>query len=197
MADYINPTTSTTGTEGDDTFAFTQPIVQPITVNGAGGHDRLFFDDGGFADKTFRIREANGQFHAETWTQSFESKLNYTGFEDLEMTGSVQDDLFDLRFTTGFGSTNVALHAGDGDDLGDELWLYFQGISDALTFTVAADGTVEAVSVKDSRGFAVGVQWHPEYWVKSDSASAKIFRAFGDAVRQHAATRAGVRTAAE
>jgi putative glutamine amidotransferase len=62
---------------------------------------------------------------------------------------------------------------------------------------VAADGTVEAVSVKDSRGFAVGVQWHPEYWVKSDSASAKIFRAFGDAVRQHAATRAGVRTAAE
>ena len=62
---------------------------------------------------------------------------------------------------------------------------------------VAADGTVEAVSVKDSRGFAVGVQWHPEYWVNSDSASATIFRAFGDAVRLHAAAKAGVRTAAE
>ena len=48
---------------------------------------------------------------------------------------------------------------------------------------VAEDGTVEAVSVKDARAFAVGVQWHPEYWVKSDSNSAKIFRAFGDAVR--------------
>jgi putative glutamine amidotransferase len=33
---------------------------------------------------------------------------------------------------------------------------------------VAEDGTVEAVSVKDSRAFAVGVQWHPEYWVNSD-----------------------------
>lgn len=62
---------------------------------------------------------------------------------------------------------------------------------------VAADGTVEAVSVRDARGFAVGVQWHPEYWVSSDSASLKIFRAFGDAVRLHAAARASVRTAAE
>jgi putative glutamine amidotransferase len=62
---------------------------------------------------------------------------------------------------------------------------------------VAEDGTVEAVSVKDAPAFAVGVQWHPEYWVKSDSNSARIFRAFGDAVRAHAADRLGVRTAAE
>ncbi|WP_348253369.1 gamma-glutamyl-gamma-aminobutyrate hydrolase family protein, partial [Salmonella enterica] len=54
---------------------------------------------------------------------------------------------------------------------------------------VAEDGTVEAVSVRDSRGFAVGVQWHPEYWVRSDDNSARIFRAFGDAVRAHAAAR--------
>ncbi len=61
----------------------------------------------------------------------------------------------------------------------------------------AADGTVEAVSVKDSAGFAVGVQWHPEYWVHSDSASAKIFRAFGDAARDYATSRLGIRSAAE
>ncbi len=30
----------------------------------------------------------------------------------------------------------------------------------------AEDGTVEAVSVRDSAGFAVGVQWHPEYWAQ-------------------------------
>lgn len=62
---------------------------------------------------------------------------------------------------------------------------------------VAEDGTVEAVSVKDARAFAVGVQWHPEYWVKSDSVSQKVFRAFGDAVRQHAAVRLAARSAAE
>ncbi|EKF42465.1 gamma-glutamyl-gamma-aminobutyrate hydrolase [Nitratireductor indicus C115] len=54
---------------------------------------------------------------------------------------------------------------------------------------VAGDGTIEAVSVKDAPAFAVGVQWHPEYWVKSDEDSARIFRAFGDAVRAHAARR--------
>jgi putative glutamine amidotransferase len=62
---------------------------------------------------------------------------------------------------------------------------------------VAEDGTVEAVSVRDSRAFAVGVQWHPEYWVKSDSASQKVFKAFGDAVRAHATARLGARAAAE
>ena len=62
---------------------------------------------------------------------------------------------------------------------------------------VAADGTVEAVSVRDSQAFAVGVQWHPEYWVNSDDISQKIFRAFGDAVRSHAEIRGGMRTAAE
>jgi len=62
---------------------------------------------------------------------------------------------------------------------------------------VAEDGTVEAVSVRDSRAFAVGVQWHPEYWVTSDDASARIFRAFGEAARVHAAARSGARTAAE
>ncbi len=62
---------------------------------------------------------------------------------------------------------------------------------------IAEDGTVEAVSVRDSRAFAVGVQWHPEYWVKSDDASLRIFRAFGDAARAHAAAKSGIRTAAE
>lgn len=62
---------------------------------------------------------------------------------------------------------------------------------------VAEDGTVEAVSVKNSRAFAVGVQWHPEYWVHSDNASAKVFKAFGDAVRLHTTERTVGRPAAE
>ncbi|MDM9625730.1 gamma-glutamyl-gamma-aminobutyrate hydrolase family protein [Rhizobium sp. S152] len=54
---------------------------------------------------------------------------------------------------------------------------------------VAEDGTVEAVSVIDAKAFAVGVQWHPEYWAETDKPSNQIFTAFGDAVRQYAATR--------
>jgi putative glutamine amidotransferase len=52
---------------------------------------------------------------------------------------------------------------------------------------VAEDGTVEAVSVMGSKAFAVGVQWHPEYWVGSDQVSNRLFAAFGDAVRAYAA----------
>ena len=55
---------------------------------------------------------------------------------------------------------------------------------------VAQDGTVEAVSVIDAPGFAVGVQWHPEYLVATDNNSRLIFEAFGEAVRKHAAKRA-------
>ena len=62
---------------------------------------------------------------------------------------------------------------------------------------VAEDGTIEAVSARNSVAFAVGVQWHPEYWAGSDTTSARIFKAFGDAVREHAAKRAAVRNAAE
>lgn len=47
----------------------------------------------------------------------------------------------------------------------------------------AEDGTIEAVSVIDANGFAIGVQWHPEYWASSDATSRKLFEAFGDAVR--------------
>lgn len=60
----------------------------------------------------------------------------------------------------------------------------------------AEDGTIEAISVIGSKAFAVGVQWHPEYWVKSDDVSARILRAFGDAARARAAART-MRIAAE
>jgi putative glutamine amidotransferase len=53
----------------------------------------------------------------------------------------------------------------------------------------APDGTIEAVSVISAKAFAVGVQWHPEYWAKSDAPSGKILAAFGEAVRQHRTAR--------
>lgn len=114
--------------------------------------------------------------------------------------GDSQDERFALRQTVSikpgsclagvFGAGDIlvnSVHRQAVDRLGPKLRVE----------AVAGDGTVEAVSVRDSRAFAVGVQWHPEYWANSDDNSARIFRAFGDAVRLHAAAKAGVRTAAE
>ena len=53
----------------------------------------------------------------------------------------------------------------------------------------APDGTIEAVSVRAARNFALGVQWHPEYWVTSDAPSRALFAAFGAAIRERAAAR--------
>ncbi|AMX96323.1 MULTISPECIES: gamma-glutamyl-gamma-aminobutyrate hydrolase family protein [Mesorhizobium] len=105
----------------------------------------------------------------------------------IHQTISIKPDSC-LAGVFGAGDIKVnSLHRQAIDRLGSKLQVE----------AVATDGTVEAVSVRDARAFAVGVQWHPEYWVKSDSNSVKIFRAFGDAVRLHAAAKAGARAAAE
>lgn len=76
--------------------------------------------------------------------------------------------------------------------------LHRQGIgrlAPGLTVEATAeDGTIEAVSVADARAFALGVQWHPEYWAASDAPSRKLFEAFGAAVRDFAG---GLRSAAQ
>ena len=53
----------------------------------------------------------------------------------------------------------------------------------------ADDGTIEAVTVKDHPGFALGVQWHPEWDFQKHPLYAAIWRAFGDATRKHLASR--------
>ena len=71
------------------------------------------------------------------------------------------------------------MHRQAIDRLGDHL----------VVEAVAEDGTIEGVSVRNAKAFAVGVQWHPEFWVGKDTPSSQIFAAFGDAVRQHQTTR--------
>ena len=47
----------------------------------------------------------------------------------------------------------------------------------------ASDGTPEALFIKDSKGFSLAVQWHPEWNASLDPVSGPIFRAFGKALR--------------
>lgn len=56
---------------------------------------------------------------------------------------------------------------------------------------VADDGTIEAVSVRDAPGFALAVQWHPEWHVRENPYSRRLFAAFGDAIRARATARPG------
>ncbi len=69
-----------------------------------------------------------------------------------------------------------SLHNQGIDKLGDRL----------VVEATAPDGTIEAVRVADAPGFAVGVQWHPEYDFETDRVSRAIFASFGAAVRARA-----------
>ncbi|MEB0043252.1 MULTISPECIES: gamma-glutamyl-gamma-aminobutyrate hydrolase family protein [unclassified Pseudomonas] len=53
----------------------------------------------------------------------------------------------------------------------------------------APDGLIEAISVEAGAGFALGVQWHPEWQVTSNPHYLAIFQAFGDACRTRATLR--------
>ena len=60
----------------------------------------------------------------------------------------------------------------------------------------AEDGTIEAVRVAEIPGFAMGIQWHPEWMVPADPASRALFAAFGAACRSTAQRRRESRNAA-
>ncbi len=85
-----------------------------------------------------------------------------------------------LADVLGPGAVDVnSVHRQAVDQLADGL------VVEAL----AADGTIEAVRVREAPGFAVGVQWHPEYWARTDKPSRAIFQAFGTAMRDQAGNR--------
>ena len=75
--------------------------------------------------------------------------------------------------------------------------LHNQGIDqlapDLVAEGFAPDGQIEAVRVVDAPGFAVGVQWHPEYDWEIDPVSRRIFEAFAEAVH----SRTGLSAAAD
>ena len=73
--------------------------------------------------------------------------------------------------------------------------LHGQGIArladNVVVEAVADDGLIEAFTFDTASGFNLSVQWHPEWKVTENDFSMAIFRAFGDACREHASQRHG------
>jgi putative glutamine amidotransferase len=65
--------------------------------------------------------------------------------------------------------------------------LHGQGIEEpgkrVVVEGVAEDGTIEAISIADAAGFALGVQWHAEYDPQTNPINCALFQAFGAALQ--------------
>lgn len=48
----------------------------------------------------------------------------------------------------------------------------------------ASDNTPEAIYIEGAEGFAIAVQWHPEWNAEHDEVSRPLFKAFGAALRE-------------
>jgi len=79
------------------------------------------------------------------------------------------------RITSESSAMVNSLHSQGVDRLGEGLDVE----------AVADDGLVEGFAVRGAPGFALAVQWHPEWKVRENPVSAAIFRAWGDACRAY------------
>ncbi|MGI9353589.1 MAG: gamma-glutamyl-gamma-aminobutyrate hydrolase family protein, partial [Rhizobiaceae bacterium] len=65
--------------------------------------------------------------------------------------------------------------------------LHGQGVLEAgkrvVVEGIAEDSTVEAISIADAPGFALGVQWHAEFDPQTNPVNRTLLSAFGNAVR--------------
>lgn len=79
-------------------------------------------------------------------------------------------------FTRIFGTDEVLVNS-----------LHGQGIEEPGPRVViegcATDGTAEAMTIKGAPGFAMAVQWHPEYNAAKDAVSRPLFETFGAALK--------------
>ncbi|MBT8077287.1 MAG: gamma-glutamyl-gamma-aminobutyrate hydrolase family protein [Gammaproteobacteria bacterium] len=106
------------------------------------------------------------------------------------------DDPLDAQYGPAHDVTLVEgglLHRLAGSTVATVNSLHAQGVArlaDGVTVeAVAEDGLIEGFTVDGAPGFALAVQWHPEWKVTENPFSMAIFAAFGDACREYATRR--------
>jgi len=131
-----------------------------------------------------------------TLNTNIQNETTYHGFPtDVSADESIDKDSMeyqDVKYGPAHSiklSEGGWLHNGLGKNEIIVNSCHYQGIgklADPLfPEAVAPDGLVEAVSLRDTSNFVLGVQFHPEYKTDCNSDSQKIYTLFGDAVRDY------------
>ncbi|MFT5349475.1 MAG: putative glutamine amidotransferase [Planctomycetota bacterium] len=108
-----------------------------------------------------------GSFNEHREDKSLALELRYNNAHSVNLvSGGQLNKMLDLEFI----EVN-SLHGQGINKLGEDLFVEGR----------AEDGLVEAVSVKGSDSFAIGVQWHPEWKSTENAVSSVLFSEFGKA----------------
>ncbi|MDE2306181.1 MAG: gamma-glutamyl-gamma-aminobutyrate hydrolase family protein [Gammaproteobacteria bacterium] len=76
---------------------------------------------------------------------------------------------------------------GDRLSVNSLHWQGIQTLGRGLSVEARApDGVIEAFRVDEAAGFALGLQWHPEWRFEGNAFSRALFAAFGEASRRYA-----------
>ncbi|WP_424927934.1 gamma-glutamyl-gamma-aminobutyrate hydrolase family protein [Amaricoccus tamworthensis] len=168
---YGHKPTEKHGTFDPDRDAVTLPLIRECVARGVP----VFGICRGFQEFNVAF---GGTLHPEI--REIPGRLNHR----MPPDGTLEEK-FELRHTITlteggwfhdlFGSTEIMVNS-----------LHGQGIEDAGPRVVieghAPDGTPEAIVIRDAPGFAVAVQWHPEWKAAEDPVSRPLFQALGAAV---------------
>ena len=99
------------------------------------------------------------------------------------------EEKFALRHSVRFTTGGVFHHLMGAEEVMTNT-LHGQGVvkpgNRVMIDGYAPDDTPEAIYIDGAPGFALSVQWHPEYNAANDPVSRPLFTAFGDAARQWA-----------
>jgi putative glutamine amidotransferase len=129
------------------------------------------------------FQEMNVAFGGTLWQKVQEVPGMHDHREDKEQPLEIQyAPVHDIDLVRG-----GMLHEWAGTDRVRVNSLHSQGVQtlgrDLEVEARAPDGLVEAFRVRSAPGFALAVQWHPEWQAMNNPFSRALFAAFGDAAR--------------
>jgi putative glutamine amidotransferase len=150
--------------------ATTLPLIRAIIDHGTPllavcrGFQELNVAHGGTLFQ--HVDEVPGRMdHREDKTAPLD--VQYAPIHDVTLSGT-------LERIAGTRKIKVnSLHGQGIDRLGEGL----------APEAIAPDGQIEGVRVQNAKGFALGVQWHPEWRFWENDFSKRLFAAFGEAMR--------------
>ena len=115
------------------------------------------------------LHEIPGRFdHRRDRTKSIEYQMSPSHSVEINQNGLIYA-------MTNKKTLNVnSLHGQGLNKLGKNI----------LVEAIAKDSTIEAISLKNYKSWALGVQWHPELNIENDFTSKELFVSYGLACKK-------------